>query len=256
MQVLNLGINGNGEKKKEEAIGVPLRDRPAKVMGATYKMNTPVGSAFITINQDENGDPLEIFINVGKAGSDVAAMAEALGRTISTAFRFRGSLAPKEKAREIAGQLSGIGGRRSVGFGPNKVRSLPDAIGSALSLHYNLNINGYAHDEASLKAASAVMEAVGSAQVESTPTGHPGPTTASAASNGASNGNSHLTNGHTIKEVAEDLPDLIIPTRDEIKDFSFETAEKPGDICPACGASALVYEEGCSKCHACGHSEC
>ena len=29
-----------------------------------------------------------------------------------------------------------------------------------------------------------------------------------------------------------------------------------GDICPSCGSSALVYEEGCSKCHACGHSEC
>lgn len=29
-----------------------------------------------------------------------------------------------------------------------------------------------------------------------------------------------------------------------------------GDICPSCGSGALVYEEGCSKCHACGHSEC
>lgn len=255
MQVLNLGLGEIKDKKEKEVSGIPLRDRPAKVFGATYKMNTPVGSAFITINQDENEDPLEVFINVGKAGSDVAAMAEALGRTISTALRFRGSLGPKEKAKEIAGQLSGIGGRRSVGFGPNKVRSLPDAISSAFSMHYGFKINGNGHTEAPLKAAGAVMEAVGSAQVEQTPTGYPGPTMASTASNGASNGNGHLTNGHSTQTI-EGIQEIVLPTEDEVKDYSFETMEKPGDICPACGASALVYEEGCSKCHACGHSEC
>ena len=34
------------------------------------------------------------------------------------------------------------------------------------------------------------------------------------------------------------------------------TSYVAGDICPSCGSSALVYEEGCSKCYACGHSEC
>jgi ribonucleoside-diphosphate reductase alpha chain len=29
-----------------------------------------------------------------------------------------------------------------------------------------------------------------------------------------------------------------------------------GDICPDCGHAALVHEEGCLKCHACGYSEC
>ena len=28
------------------------------------------------------------------------------------------------------------------------------------------------------------------------------------------------------------------------------------DICPECGTSAFVFEEGCGKCYACGHSEC
>jgi len=28
------------------------------------------------------------------------------------------------------------------------------------------------------------------------------------------------------------------------------------DICPSCGLSTFVYEEGCSKCYACGYSEC
>ena len=28
------------------------------------------------------------------------------------------------------------------------------------------------------------------------------------------------------------------------------------DLCPSCGAGALVFEEGCSKCYACGYAKC
>ena len=31
---------------------------------------------------------------------------------------------------------------------------------------------------------------------------------------------------------------------------------KIGDICPECGEAAVVNEEGCRKCYACGYSEC
>jgi ribonucleoside-diphosphate reductase alpha chain len=29
-----------------------------------------------------------------------------------------------------------------------------------------------------------------------------------------------------------------------------------GDLCPECGAAAVVNEEGCRKCYGCGYSEC
>jgi ribonucleoside-diphosphate reductase alpha chain len=32
--------------------------------------------------------------------------------------------------------------------------------------------------------------------------------------------------------------------------------QKIGDLCPECGQAALVSEEGCRKCYACGYSEC
>lgn len=228
-QVLNLGIGS----KKEEVSAVPLRERPFQVTGVTYKLGTPVGNAFITINQDENKDPLEVFINVGKAGSDVAAMAEALGRTISTALRFRGSLTAKEKAREIAHQLSGIGGRRSVGFGPNKIRSLPDAVSAALSIHYDFKINGFA----------SLIE-----------------------SNGTTNGSSHIEEAGAVMAANGSVPNgtgrqtpvrslTSDPTPAPASAFN-EASATVGDICPSCGASTLVYQEGCSKCLFCGHSEC
>jgi ribonucleoside-diphosphate reductase alpha chain len=31
---------------------------------------------------------------------------------------------------------------------------------------------------------------------------------------------------------------------------------KFGDLCPECGEAAVINEEGCRKCYACGYSEC
>lgn len=250
-QVLNMGVRG-----KEESSDVddgPTLGRPLKVIGATYKMNTPVGSAFVTINEDETGEPLEVFINVGKAGSDVTAMAEALGRTISTSLRFKGRLQPKERAREIALQLAGIGGRRSVGFGKNKILSLPDAIAAALSMHFGFKVNGflsfnstggdkYRKDE-SVGAKKDLAEAVMTATL---PSGNGEPRFAGSNDRTAVSAESFLASRLTGKD------DPIHP----LHPASEVTPKAVGDICPSCGASSLVYQEGCVKCSSCGHSEC
>ena len=125
------------EEKKQTQTG-ELKPRPIRVEGATYKITTPLGNAFITVNHDEIGNPFEVFVTIGKAGSEVAAMAEALGRLISTTLRFGNHSSPLERAKSIMSQLQGIGGANSVGFGPDKVRSLPDAIAKALGMHFGL----------------------------------------------------------------------------------------------------------------------
>lgn len=149
VQVLNLGTTKpNGHVK----VATPeLQPRPIKVEGATYRLETPLGTAFITVNQNKDGEPFEVFINVGKAGSEVAAMAEAIGRLISTTLRFGNHLPAKERAREIVDQLKGIGGAGAVGFGINRIRSLPDAVAKAIGMHFELNnelsSKNYAKDE-------------------------------------------------------------------------------------------------------------
>jgi ribonucleoside-diphosphate reductase alpha chain len=111
-----------------------VKPRPAVVHGYTRQVNAPEGKINITINSDEQG-PLEVFVNVGKAGTDIAALAEALGRLISLNLRLLSPLSQTDRAREIADQLRNIGGSRSVGFGVQQVRSLPDAVARALELH-------------------------------------------------------------------------------------------------------------------------
>jgi ribonucleoside-diphosphate reductase alpha chain len=79
-----------------------------------------------------DGLPFEAFVTVGKSGSDITAISEAMGRLISYCFKITDEL-PEERARGIIGQLKDIGGRRFVGFGQDKIYSLPDAIARAMA---------------------------------------------------------------------------------------------------------------------------
>ncbi len=82
-------------------------------------------------------------------------MAEGLGRMISLALRFSSHLSPTQRIKEIVDQLKGIGGARSLGFGKERVRSLPDAVAKVLAIHYNLNDNGeIKKSEAAIKTSN------------------------------------------------------------------------------------------------------
>jgi len=113
------------------------RPRPAALPGMTYRKETPLGTAFITVNVNGQAQPFEVFLNVGKAGSDVASVSEALGRLISLVLRLPSPLDPVERMKLVIDQLAGIGGGRSLGFGANRVRSLPDAVAQVLREHLN-----------------------------------------------------------------------------------------------------------------------
>jgi ribonucleoside-diphosphate reductase alpha chain len=111
-----------------------IKQRPAVVQGYTRQVNAPEGKINITINSDDQG-PFEVFVNVGKAGSDISALSEALGRLISVNLQLLSPLSQTDRAQEITNQLRGIGGSRSVGFGSQQVRSMPDAVARALEIH-------------------------------------------------------------------------------------------------------------------------
>ena len=108
------------------------KPRPRRLMGYTYNIGTPLGEAFVTINENGENQPFEVFINTAKAGSDTAAVSEAIGRLISYILRLASPVIPRDRLKEVRRQLSGIGGGRFLGFGPNRVRSLPDGVAHAL----------------------------------------------------------------------------------------------------------------------------
>jgi ribonucleoside-diphosphate reductase alpha chain len=143
-QVLNVGTEEHKVKPtaKDTASDMPKvsKPRPAVLTGTTYRKNTPLGAAYITINSNGEGkrQPFEVFVNIGKAGSDTTALAEALGRLISLVLRLPSPLSAFERVQDIAGQLRGIGSGRATGFGPQRVMSLPDAVAQVLAEHIGL----------------------------------------------------------------------------------------------------------------------
>ena len=65
-------------------------------------------------------------------GSDLQADAEGLGRMISLQLRTTAPQNRRQMLKLVVDQLQGIGGARSIGMGPNRVLSLPDAVAGAL----------------------------------------------------------------------------------------------------------------------------
>lgn len=128
---------GNGHTKE---VPMPQTNglvvRPDVLDGKTYRIKTHIGTAFVTVCSDEAGDPFEVFVTVGKAGTDLMADAEAIGRLISLALRSR-SLEQKKILGNVVSQLRGIGGSGVAGFGKNQVRSLADGVSKVLETYLN-----------------------------------------------------------------------------------------------------------------------
>jgi ribonucleoside-diphosphate reductase alpha chain len=123
-----------------EVVQLPMwqekrKSRPQRLEGCTYQINTPVGKAFVTINENADSQPFEVFITTAKAGSETAAVSEAIGRMISYALRVASPVPPRQRLSDVVRQLAGIGGGRPLGFGPNRVLSLPDGLAQALAAY-------------------------------------------------------------------------------------------------------------------------
>ncbi len=78
------------------------RDRPRSLPSTTTKLQTEMGSLFVTVSTDEDGEPFEVFGWLGKGGSFQHGVTELACRLISLHLR-RGT--PVE---EVIEQCQGI----------------------------------------------------------------------------------------------------------------------------------------------------
>ncbi len=144
--VLETHATAKGKEKSPEPVSITpeaheqsilwaesKKPRPRYLTGFTYQIGTPLGKAFVTINENGEYQPFEVFINSAKAGSDTAAVSEAIGRLISYILRLTSTVEPSKRMRDVISQMNGIGGGRPLGFGPNRVRSLPDGLAQILT---------------------------------------------------------------------------------------------------------------------------
>ncbi len=148
------------EQDQDARAGRHKRQRPELLRGWTVKMHSPLGDLYVTINEDENGRPFEVFCTLGKAGGAAMADSEAIGRLASLALR---SGIPITAVKD---QLRGISCDRAVGVGPSKVLSAPDAVAQAME-RYLLEREGI-QEELSITAAPTTPSARGGEQRQAT----------------------------------------------------------------------------------------
>jgi ribonucleoside-diphosphate reductase alpha chain len=191
------------------------RPRARVLKGYTYRVETPLGTTFVTINENGGDQPFEVFMHTSKAGSDTAAVSEAMGRLISYILRMNSPIEPRKRLGEVVRQMEGIGGGRSLGLGPNRVRSLPDGISQVLDEYLCGDLPGLPSRQVAVTADSSAE-----------------------TSQGALDAGEHAIAGPVPGQMS------LLPVN------------LKGDLCPECGQAAVVNEEGCRKCYACGYSEC
>ena len=186
------------------------RSRPETLRGTTRRVETPLGTLYVNITEDDRGQPFEVFMSLGKAGGALMADVEALGRLISLALRSGISM------REVWRQLRGISSDKVIGLGPNKVLSVPDAVGIAVE-RWMLEKQGIQQE---LLPRQTPPSGVPAAEIV--------PVMSAARFVEGSGGEQMMLGG---------------------------MQETLSGACPDCG-SQLEYAEGCVKCHVCGYSEC
>ncbi len=212
-------------------MGIVPRKRPDVMRGTTYKMTTAYGTMFVTINDDEQGKPYEIFTAIGKNGGFFAAKTEAISRLASLALR------SGIEVNEVIDQLKGIRGPSPIWSEGVMILSIPDAMARVLTKHTTREQPKLALDFG--EPAPAAAETLG------------GDTPLTPAPDAQLNAVSNEIQHQVAAAVAT------VPAKTATATMTAPSLANLGlaPACPECGAM-LEMTEGCMLCSSCGYSKC
>ncbi|PSQ26176.1 hypothetical protein BRD03_10835 [Halobacteriales archaeon QS_9_68_17] len=218
------GADATGDAYAEE------RPRPDVLHGVTQRVDTGYGKLYVNINEDDDGEPFELFANIGNSGGFTASFTEALAKIIS--FALRSGVDPYE----IADDLQGIRSPKVAWDKGEQIQSIPDAIGTALRRYLDGEIEKAYPQQKNL---TEIEEGEGAAEPET----DGGLESADSGAQQAPEKSADGTRGGSGPQAdSTDQQDII------------DAGESPE--CPDCGSMTLYYSEGCKTCESCGWSEC
>jgi ribonucleoside-diphosphate reductase alpha chain len=160
-QVLTKGKKDKKQQAAESRQKIVPKKRPELIKGSTRLMKTGCGNLYVTINEDENRHPFELFTSMGKAGGCAASQSEAIGRLVSLAFR--SNIEPDE----IVKQLKGISCHEPAWHSGGKILSCSDAIAKALEKYHVEGNKGNGDEQKVFMLMGACPECGGAIERES-----------------------------------------------------------------------------------------
>ena len=107
---------------------MPKKKRASILKGSTVRIKTGCGTLYITINNDEEDKPVEIFVRLGKSGGCASSQCESIGRMLSWGLKSGADI------EEAIKTLSGI--RCNETNISDEKYSCSDAVSRALSKRY------------------------------------------------------------------------------------------------------------------------
>lgn len=93
-----------------------------------YNISTGYGPLHIHINFDESG-PKQVFCNLPPLGTEISGLAASTGILISKYLEIGGD------PHRLIKHLNSVKGDKPIGFGENRIDSIPHAISVALKRH-------------------------------------------------------------------------------------------------------------------------
>ena len=203
----------------EEPDYAEKRSRPDALRGVSQRIDTGYGKLYVTINEDGNGRPFELFANIGHSGGFTNSFTEALAKVISTALR--SGVDPYE----IVDELKGTRSPKVAWDKGEQINSIPDAIGTAMWRYLEDQVDKPYPQQETLDEIES-----GAEPETEEPTPEQGPETDGGATEEAFD--SELDSTQSLIDAGE------------------------SPECPECGSMDLYYSEGCKTCQSCGWSEC
>ncbi|SMO58130.1 LAGLIDADG family homing endonuclease [Halorubrum cibi] len=225
---------------RPEVAYTETRPRPDSLSGVTQRVETGYGKLYVTINEEEDGRPFELFANIGHSGGYTNSFTEALAKVISTALR--SGVDPEE----IVDELQGTRSPKVAWDKGEQIQSIPDAIGTALRRYLDDEIDKGIPQQQSLDDVEG--DAAGRADATDSQSQTDGGAVAGGSSADVAVDSS--TDAGASKPPAGPGGDA----EDDVTQDLIAAGESPE--CPECGGMNLYFSEGCKTCESCGWSEC
>ena len=137
-EVLTAGQEQTTSETEEQPASADMlveRNRPSVIKGITERVRTGHGNMFVTINYDEDEEPFEVFIAVGKAGGCDSAQLEGISRLATLALR--AGIDPAQLIKHLQGITC-----CPAWDGGTLVRSAPDGLALVLGRHLKQDFSG------------------------------------------------------------------------------------------------------------------